>query len=223
MAHRATISGTFRWRLLAMVIGGLGFGGYFFFDASITYPNEQKLHNKYLDATELVGPELKHRAWTDYAREHGLPVETPKERSDGDINTQWLLGGISSAIGLLFLYQFISWQRRFVEGDEEGISSNGTGKIGWDKVTAVNASRWDRKGIAVIDYAADAGKGTIVLDDWKLDRPPADAIFDLLKANVDSGLISGLKEDDASAQADGEDDEDSGADEPSEALSPNEG
>jgi len=58
-------------------------------------------------------------------------------------------------------------------------------------VTQIDKSKWDRKGIAKLDYELPSGqKGTLTLDDFVYDRPPTDRILETIEAKLGVGATS---------------------------------
>jgi hypothetical protein len=190
MAHRATVANGYRWRLIIIGLIGVAYAGWAVYDATVAYPAKQDKREVFEQFVLDNGPDPA--LWAAEARRLGWPIEEPKKIGQRDILTQWVLFGIAFPLGALHLVLWVLWSRRFVEGDEAGIRAHGGRSLTWDQVTAVDAHKWDRKGIAYIDYEADGGKDTVVLDDWKMEREPTDAIFDLVKENVAEEKIAGL-------------------------------
>jgi hypothetical protein len=52
-------------------------------------------------------------------------------------------------------------------------------------ITQIDKSKWDRKGIAKLDYELPTGqRGRLTLDDFVYDRPPTDRILDVIEAKL---------------------------------------
>ncbi|MEM9414043.1 MAG: hypothetical protein AAGA29_01025 [Planctomycetota bacterium] len=190
---RATVSSGYRWRLIIIGVVMVAFSGWAVYDATVKYPNKEKLRETFERETSGAEPGNRLTVWAEYAGEHGLDKTEPEALSEFDILTQWLLFGISFPIGAYHLVQWMLWSRKFIEADDDGVRAHGNTAFTWDQVTAVDANKWDRKGIAYIEYDAGKGNSLLVLDDWKMEREPSDAIFALLQENVDADKIVGLK------------------------------
>ncbi|MFI4862174.1 MAG: hypothetical protein ACIAXF_16025 [Phycisphaerales bacterium JB063] len=193
MAHKATVASGYRWRLIIIGVVMVGFSGWAVYDATVAYPAKQELRETFESVVSGTEPDERLTQWAKYAGEHGLDKTEPEALSEFDILTQWLLFGISFPIGAYHLVQLFLWNKKFIEGDDEGVRANGGISFTWDQVTAVDANKWDRKGIAYIEYDAGKGNSLLVLDDWKMEREPADAIFALLQEHVDADKVDGLK------------------------------
>ena len=203
MAHRTTVATSYKWRLILIALVCLGYAGLCVKDGAFTYPAQIEKRAFYNQFVEDNGPDPA--LWAAKARELGWPIEEPDKKEEKDILTQWVQFAIVFPIGFFHLCLFVRWGRRFIEGDEAGVRTNGGKSFTWDQVTEVDATKWDRKGIARIAYDTGGGTGLLVLDDWKLERTPADAIFDLLRANVDADKIKGLTSNPGESDAEAED------------------
>ena len=74
-----------------------------------------------------------------------------------------------------------------VLGEDDHLAVPGHPPVPLGNVTAVDRGRWDRKGIALVDYTLDDGTpGTLRLDDFIYQRAPIDAIFDRVLAAVET-------------------------------------
>ncbi|XAL99009.1 hypothetical protein OT109_15665 [Phycisphaeraceae bacterium D3-23] len=199
---RATVANGYRWRLIIIGVVMVGFSGWAVYDATINYPKKQELRETFEREVSGAEPDQRLTAWAKYAGENGLDKTEPEALSEFDILTQWLLFGISFPIGAYHLVQWFLWSRKFIEGDDDGVRAHGDTAFTWEQVTAVDANKWDRKGIAYIEYDAGKGNSLLVLDDWKYEREPADAVFALLQEYVDADKIDGLKKPAAAEAAD---------------------
>lgn len=212
MAHRATVANGYRWRLVIIGLVGVGYAGWAVYDATINYPGKQDRREAYEQfvSARSNDPNVLSQ-WAEHAREKGWDTDEPEKMSERDILTQWVLFGIAFPVGMYHLVQWGLWSRRFIEGDDDGVRAHGGQSFTWDQVTAVDAQKWDRKGIAHIQYDSGSGKNELTLDDWKYERAPADAIFELLQANVDADKIDGLTTKPAAAETEGDGDADADA------------
>lgn len=201
MAHRATVANGYRWRLIIIAVVCLGYSGWCVYDGAYMLPEKQDKRAVFEQFVADNGPDPA--LWAAEARRLGWAIEEPKEIGENDILTQWLQLAIVLPIGLYNLYLFLMWSRRFVEGDASGVRANGGRAFTWDQVAAVDAHKWDRKGIAYIEFESGSGQQMLVLDDWKMEREPTDAIFELLRGNVPEEKVSGLNASSDSADGDG--------------------
>jgi len=182
-------------RLVIICIGALAFSGWFLYDGSISYPAQIELYKEYLDITSDVKEKDKPATWARHAQEQGYAeVVEPRERGDHDVSTQFIYAGVTGVIGLFCLVQLLRWGSRYVAADESGLTSSGNVSVPWDAVKTIDASRWQRKGIAKIHYDTGNGEQVLLIDDWKYDRTASDAIFELVKEHVTEDKFQGLAE-----------------------------
>ena len=189
MKAKATIASGYRWRLIIIALGCLFWAGWCVKDATVKYPQEIE-RREYFEAYKDSNPDWA-TTWPDEAARQGWPIEEPRERSQGDIMTQWAMFVLTAPIGLYCLVLVVLWQGRFIAVDEEAIYSHGSRKATWDQITRIDVSRWTSKGIARVYYNAGAGEQLILLDDWKYERHPTTDIYKTLEANVDAAKFEG--------------------------------
>ena len=72
---------------------------------------------------------------------------------------------VSIPIGLLIALRGFLAMRKVLVADAEGMGYKGAGKLPWDKITALDASRLKSKGILGVEYE---GGEKLLLDSWKL-------------------------------------------------------
>ena len=156
MAHRTTVATSYKWRLILIALVCLGYAGLCVKDGAFTYPAQIEKRAFYNQFVEDNGPDPA--LWAAKARELGWPIEEPDTKEEKDILTQWVQFAIVFPIGFFHLCLFVRWGRRFIEGDEAGVRTNGGKSFTWDQVTEVDATKWDRKGIARIAYDTGGGK-----------------------------------------------------------------
>lgn len=201
MDLKATIANGYRNRLIAIAVGALLYASWALYDANIGYPKKIEQFDKYL-ATQAKYEEDWQKQWAKLVDEFGYD-EVPEEKAEKDIPTQWVLFGITFPIGAYCLLSLGLWSRRYVGADNDKLYATGGVEVGFDKITRIDASRWETKGIARVFYDAGQGENAVVIDNWKYERAPSDAIYDLLVEQVDEEKFEGLSTlDTAPAEAD---------------------
>lgn len=190
MDLKATIAGSYRNRLLLIALGTLLYAAWCFYDGMYAYPEKQDIFREWQQTKELH-PEEWRDIWADKIAETGWPAQ-PKEVTDGDIRTQWIQFAIVFPIGTFCLLSLAIWSRRYIGADQSKLYTHGGVEVPFEKITSIDATRWERKGIARVRYASDSGEGAILIDDWKYQREPTDEIFKRLRKQVDAGRIEGL-------------------------------
>ena len=185
MAVTARISKAYRIRLGVMAALLLAFSGWFFYDGAIGYPEQQRVHELWLDLREN-DPDWRTE-WNRLMNEHDYPAN-PDGKSDLDIFVQYLLGTLTGALGLLFLVGFARTFGRWLAIDDDALTANGGHRAPFDRIESIDTERWDRKGIAIVHYRNEAGQHKrITLDDWKFDREPTQTIYQQLQSKFGQG------------------------------------
>lgn len=79
----------------------LGMGAWFFYDATVTYPQMHEQWRIY-EALWYSGAEDWYEQWEAYARQQGWPITPPQRRIyDEDIVVQYIGAGLCSFVGIL--------------------------------------------------------------------------------------------------------------------------
>ncbi len=192
MVIRAPISPGYRWRLGIIGLVCMGFAAYCFYDGYYAYPKQRDQYLKWKEF-EQQG-EAGKRAWEVHARAQGWRVEIPKERSNLDIYTQYMMLAIVLPFGLVFTGSFIRSTGRWVEMDETGYRTSSGQNVPFGAIEQLNLERWHNKGIAVVRYRDQRIQRTLTLDDWKFDRPAITTMVETLQAKLRPDQLLGKRE-----------------------------
>ena len=181
----------YRNRLLLIALGALFYAALCVYDARVKYPDQIKA-NESIEQLKKDYPDWKDR-WPEVAEANGWdPTKEPKERTEGDITTQWWQFVIVFPIGTFCLFSVLIWSRRSIGIDDTKFYGYGGVELPFDQITRIDASRWDRKGIARVYYSVDDTEKSILIDDFKFERQPTNEIFKRLKEAVGEDKIEGL-------------------------------
>lgn len=184
----------YRNRILLIAMGALFWAAYCVYDAIVAYPDQIDAHNAVTQLKEDYPEDWRER-WEIEATNNGWnPNKEPEERTQGDILTQWIMFVPCFLIGSYCLVSVLVWSRKFIGADEEKLYANGGVEVPFDQITRIDASRWDNKGIAKVYYDEVSGERNVLIDDFKFERVPTNAIFNRIKAAVDDDKIEGLAE-----------------------------
>lgn len=85
---------------LALALPSLTCMGWFFFDGAVTYPRQQERWAEY-ERVIAENPTNPRQAWAAYASNRGWPTEVPPPRTDIDVLTQHIMGGVCAASSLV--------------------------------------------------------------------------------------------------------------------------
>jgi hypothetical protein len=152
-----------KWLVMSLV--ALGWGWWSLYDGYIGYPRENQ------------------RALEE-AKRQGRPPPEKLPRTGYDIPLNKIIGFALQPIGL-FLLGWTFYRSR----GEYRLSGNtlhvpGHPPVPFDAIRAIDQSKWQRKGIAYIDYEIDGKTGRLKLDDYIYEREPTDQIHDRILAAV---------------------------------------
>lgn len=136
----------------------------------------------------LGGGWFGYDGWVRWPRENALALKvegvTKLPHSELDIKIQKVLAIALPPLGLLWLARIVYTSRGSYRLRGDTLSVPGHPEIPIDTVTQIDLSRWDRKGIAVLEYQHNGRTSRFVLDDFVYLRKPTDEILDRIKARV---------------------------------------
>jgi hypothetical protein len=149
-----------------LVLGLLGYGLLSIHDGFFKWPNE----NAQAYALDLKNPNL------DSSK---LP------HSDTDILFNKVLGVLLPPASLLLLGWAIFNSRGVIRLKDDTLEAPGRKPIQLTAIESVDKSKWERKGIAWVNYRLDNGKQeTLKLDDFVYQREPIDEIFKRIEQSL---------------------------------------
>ena len=183
----------YRNRLLLIALGALFYAALCVYDARVKYPDQIRA-NERIEELKAEHPSDWKDRWPEIAKANDWdPTKEPKERTQGDIATQWWQFAIVFPIGTFCLFSVLVWSRRSIGIDETKFYGYGGVQLPFDQITRIDASRWNRKGIARVYYNIDDKEKSILIDDFKFERQSTNEIFNRLKEVVDENKIEGLE------------------------------
>ena len=172
----ARISTEWRRRMLFMLFMIFGIAAWFLYDGYILWPDEAQRHDEYLEIKDMLidagdavdGKSTSVRlAWERHAREMDYRRNIPKERTDGDIKEQRVIGWIMM-VGALLYGVWIAWNHtRQVRVEGEIVIGASGQRVELDSITAIDRKKWKNKGIAHGIYEEDGKQRRLCLDEHK--------------------------------------------------------
>jgi hypothetical protein len=172
----ARISKEWRRRMLFMFFMISGIAAWFLYDGYILWPDEAQRHVEYLeikDALIEAGDAVDEDstsvrlAWERHAREMDYRRNIPKERMDGDIREQRVIGW-AMMVGALLYGVWIAWNHTRQVSAEGDIVIGASGeRVHIDTIVAIDRKKWKKKGIAYGIYEEGGKQRRLCLDDHK--------------------------------------------------------
>ena len=155
----------YRRKWLLIGLAALGWGWWSLYDGFVKWPR---------DNVQAI----------EEAKAAGKPVPEKLPHDNLGITLNKLIGIGLQPLGAFIL--FWGWhssrgQYRFT-GDTLHVPGHPPVPI--DAIRAIDESKWDRKGIAYIDYEVNGTTGRLKLDDYVYERTPTDEIHDRILAAV---------------------------------------
>lgn len=168
MLAQAKVNKEWAVRLIAIGVLFIGFGSWFVYDGIVVWPAQVEKYKLVYDIPnggEQSQAQLRED-WRERLAAAGHDTNiNPKDlsyHSDLDVTMQFVYAGVCFPIGLLSLIWLFVNSRRKLYADEDGVTF-GCRRLDYDQITGIDKSRWDSKGIAVLE----SNTKSITLDDWK--------------------------------------------------------
>jgi hypothetical protein len=172
----ARISKEWRRRMLFMFFMIFGIAVWFLYDGYILWPGEAQRHTEYLeikDALIEAGDAVDEKstsvrlAWERHARELDYRRNIPKERTEGDIRDQRVIGW-TMMVGALLYGAWIAWNHtRQVRAEGEIVIGASGERVVIDSIIAIDRKKWKDKGIAYGIYKKGGKQRRLCLDEHK--------------------------------------------------------
>lgn len=166
MTAQARISPSWAIRMLIAGVAFVGFGCWSFYDGRIKYPDQENTFQKYRQEGKLE----EFRALAG-KRKWKVEVHTNSQgdeyvRSPSDIATQFLMAIACLPIGFALLTRLLVTTTQRLEVDDDAFTSAKGVRIPYDAITGIDKKKWNRKGIAVVQYTVNGRAGKALIDDW---------------------------------------------------------
>ena len=215
---RANNDPKFYFRFLLIGIALLAGSVWFLYDGMVTWPHHrerslkyEEIKRKYAESEGKLDRDVRKQVREEYAeiaKQNGWPTKPPKPRepieadevhhptySEPEIIQQYIWSGAFALIGTAMLVNVWLARSRWIEADENTLTSSWGARIDFDKVLVINKRKWRDKGIAKIKYEQDGRQKTFVLDNYKFERYKTAEILYMLeaKAGVDK-IVKGRPE-----------------------------
>ncbi|MFA5189683.1 MAG: hypothetical protein WC740_03100 [Verrucomicrobiia bacterium] len=159
-----TISREWRNRMLMQMAFCVGFGLWFFYDGSITYPK----HNERIAQHQAAVARGETAKWSAFAAKNGWPGQDhPAPYSSAELKTQFVLGAICVAAGSMTIVWLIIGRRKQMSSDGQTVCGVGGERVPLDTFISVDKRKWERKSIAYAFYMQDGQRRRLTIDDYK--------------------------------------------------------
>ncbi len=141
----------------------VGFGLWFFYDGSITYPK----HNERVAQYQTAVTRGETAKWSAFAAKNGWPGQDhPAPYSSAELKTQFVLGAISVALGGLTILWFLVGRRLKMSSDGQTICGAHGERVPLEAFVRVDKRKWERKRIAYALYEQDGKRRRLTIDDY---------------------------------------------------------
>ncbi|MFD2256803.1 hypothetical protein ACFSSA_08960 [Luteolibacter algae] len=137
-----------------------------------------------------------HLLWQKYSGENRMSNSPPEHDFDsGKIREQIVVFYICLGLALLTLYFLIRTTLRSLRADDEALTTASGARIPYQDMKSLDLRKWDTKGIAVVEYDGNSGKGRARIDGltyggFKKDQgEPAEKLMQKIRSNFSGEII----------------------------------
>ena len=145
---------------------------------------------------DRVKPLQPHLLWQEYSGEQRMNKTPPEHPFDaGKIREQIIVFYICLALALATLFFLVRTARRSIRADDEALSTADGRRIPYSDMKTLDLRKWDTKGIALVDFAGDSGRGRAKIDGLtyggfkKEQDQPAEQLMGRIRENFSGELI----------------------------------
>jgi hypothetical protein len=178
----AKASTEYRVKRLLMVVLLVGWGGWSLYDGYVKYPRDNARIAELRKEIEKLPPADEQRTKKE------VELRQIKAYTDTDIFLNRLLGWTLPPLGLAMLVFALHNSRGEYRLRGETLSVPGHPPVPLSAMDSIDRTKWDRKGIAHVNYTLLNGtKGRLRLDDFIYEREPTDEIFKRIEVATGTG------------------------------------
>ena len=164
-----------KWVVAGLVL--VAVGAWFAYDGWVAWPAETAEYQRLTAEIEQASANFD----TERAGELQTERDEYSNHNDTSILLQRVLGFLLPLMGLAVIaWTLYEARGELVLDDQDVLHAPGHPPVPLTAVQSVDDSRWDRKGKSFVTYEVDGKTGTLKLDDFVRERPPTDAIHDLV-------------------------------------------
>jgi len=195
MTVRAKISTTYLGKFGVTALLCFGIALWFLYDGAIAYPSQRERALKYLELQESD----RLDEWSEVARERGWPLEDPGEpKEEYDSFVQYAMAVVLLLPGLICSAMFLRHRGRWIELDQCEIRTSSRSTFEVRDIVRVDKKKWRSKGIVSIVYQSGHRRRRVILDDWKYETEPTEAILRAIEPQIPvDRIVGGAPEPDA--------------------------
>jgi hypothetical protein len=157
----------YRWRVYLFFVVMFGYGMWSLYDGFVAWPRD-------------------NAQWKQMEERGQMPPQ--KMHNDAGILLNRILGIVLPSISLPLFIWLMYRSRGEYRLANNTLQAPGHSPIPLDRVEALDKTRWDRKGIAAVEYKDNAGvTRNLILRDMVYQRNATDQIIDRIEAHLASG------------------------------------
>lgn len=173
---RANFNSRYLWRYVLIATVCLGWAGYCAFDLTMKYPKELEYAKVYYDELGGVQTEEDQTRWKEIVQQKNWPSKITREppRKEkavkNSINYNYMMGIGSLVFAIPAIFLWVTSRGTWIEETSSGLKTSWRQEVDYSKVDLIDKKKWEKKGIARVEYTEDGKKRFFIFDDFKYDR-----------------------------------------------------
>jgi hypothetical protein len=192
MIIRAIADVKFIRRYLFVALICLGFAGWSLYDGLVAYPKQLERSQTYYGLKE-PDEKIRNKMWRELALEKGWSQGIPDEveKIEKKIVWQYIMAAVGLVVGLPMLIWYWRMRGSWIEASASGLKTSWGQTLDVKDIRSIDKTKWQKKGIARIQYEEGGTKRTFVLDDFKYQRAPIGQMLRLVESKLNADQIIG--------------------------------
>ncbi len=194
MTLRANFQKSYLFRYLVFVLVCFPLSLWFLYDGVIAWPRQLPAIQAYETIDKDLEPKAIQEKWKELAQANGWSKTPPKKslaEMKSAITGQYFWAFLSFTVGATAALYYLKSKNSWIERSDNGLSTSWGQKLEFHKVTRVDKSKWEAKGITKAFYMDKGQRRVFIFDDFKFDREPIGRMLYDLERVVPIGQIHG--------------------------------
>lgn len=191
MSIRADADKKFLLKFLLISIACFLYGLYCVYDGLIGYPSKLPRARAYAELADLDETE-RSKQWQVIAKEndwsHGKP--DPPEEIEAGIMFQWAQLAVCLLVGIPLLIWYFRTKGSWIELDGDRLRTSWGKEFLLPAATALDKRKWEKKGIAKVEFGKSGQAETFKMDDFMYERKSMGEILKAIEKHVPADKIT---------------------------------
>jgi hypothetical protein len=194
MTLRANFQKSYLFRYLIFIFVCFPLTLWFLYDGAIAWPRQLPIIRAYEAIDKNLEPKAVEEKWKELALANGWSKKPPEKslvEMESAILGQYFWASLSLIVGGVAAIYYVKSRNSWIEKVDGGLRTSWGQSLEFGKVTRIDKSKWEAKGIAKAFYMDKGQRRAFTFDDFKFDREPIGRMLYDLEQVVPPGQIHG--------------------------------